>query len=168
MTMKLLKILPLAIAAALAMPAIAQQSAPANPSASPTSSDMEILRQKVKADKKLLVAANMQLTEAEGKAFWPVYDEYQAALKKINERVMKTVSDYADAYKKGPLSNETAKKLLDEVIAIEESEAKMRREMAPKVEKAVGAAKTARYYQIEGKIRAAIKYELAANIPLAN
>jgi hypothetical protein len=38
--------------------------------------NMQIMREKVKADKKLLVASNMQLTEAEAKAFWPVYEEY--------------------------------------------------------------------------------------------
>jgi len=35
---------------------------------------MQILRDKVKADKRLVVAANMDLNEAEGKAFWPIYD----------------------------------------------------------------------------------------------
>ena len=36
--------------------------------------NMKILLDKIKADKKLLVAANMDLTESEAKAFWPVYD----------------------------------------------------------------------------------------------
>ena len=47
-------------------------------------SNMEILREKIQADKKLVVAANMDLTEAEAKAFWPIYQEYQAKLTKIN------------------------------------------------------------------------------------
>ena len=50
------------IATALAAPALAQTG----------TSNMDILRQKIKADKKLVVAANLQLTDAEGKAFWPV------------------------------------------------------------------------------------------------
>ncbi len=36
--------------------------------------------QKLKADKKLLVASNMELTDAESKAFWPLYDAYQKDL----------------------------------------------------------------------------------------
>ena len=39
--------------------------------------NMQILLEKVKADKKLLVAANMELTESEAKGFWPVYEGYQ-------------------------------------------------------------------------------------------
>ena len=60
-----------------------------------SSSNMEILREKIKADKKLVVAANMDLTDAEAKAFWPIYQEYQTKLGKINERVVKLIVDYA-------------------------------------------------------------------------
>ena len=44
------------------------------------SDNMQIVLEKVKADKKLLVAANMELTESEAKGFWPVYEEYQNLL----------------------------------------------------------------------------------------
>ena len=36
--------------------------------------NMQILLDKIKADKKLLVAANMDLTESEAKGFWPIYE----------------------------------------------------------------------------------------------
>jgi hypothetical protein len=153
--MKFLHAILLAMLAALALPALAQDT-----------SNMEILRQKVKADKKLLVAQNMQLTEAEAKAFWPVYDAYQNDLQKLNQRVGKAIADYAEAYNKGPVAGETAKKLLNETIAIEEAEVKLKRSYVPKLEKALPAAKVARYIQIENKIRAAIRYELAGAIPL--
>ena len=41
---------------------------------------MEIVLEKIRADKKLLVAENLQLTEAEAKGFWPVYSRYQDEL----------------------------------------------------------------------------------------
>jgi hypothetical protein len=72
-------------------------------------SNMEILREKVAADKKLVVAANMTLTESEAKAFWPVYDAYQKDLQAINQRTGKLITDYADAYNKGPVTDETAR-----------------------------------------------------------
>ena len=56
---------------------------------------MDLVREKVRADKKLLVGANMALTETEAKAFWPVYDAYQADLAKLNQRTVKMISDYA-------------------------------------------------------------------------
>ena len=128
--------------------------------------NMQILRDKLKADKKVLVAANMQLTDAEAKAFWPIYDAYQNDLKAINARLGNAILAYADAYKAGPISDGAAKKFLDEAIAIDDAEAKLRKDYAAKLTQAIPAAKAARYLQIESKIRAAIRYELAAEIPL--
>ncbi len=156
--MKYAQIVLFAVATMLALPAVAQTK--------PATTDMEILRQKIKADKKLVVAANMPLTEAEAKTFWPVYDAYQKDLTALNERTVKAIVAYADAYNKGSVTDGTAKKLIGEAIAIEEAELKIKRSYLPKLEKAVGGVKAARYLQIENKIRAIIKYELAANIPL--
>jgi hypothetical protein len=153
--MKLAQCLLFSILAMLALPAAAQ-----------TASDMQILAQKIKADKKLVVAANMQLTEEEAKGFWPVYDAYQADLQKINGRLLGTIKRYADAYNKGPVSDEAAKKLINEAIAIEEAEVKLKRSYVPRLEKVIPGMKVARYLQIENKIRAIGKYELATQIPL--
>ena len=130
--------------------------------------NMQILMDKVKADKKLLVASNMDLTDAESKNFWPLYEEYQKDLQQINERLGKTIASYAEAYNqgKGSISNDTAKKLLDEAISAEEQEVKLKRTYADKIGKVLPAAKTARYIQIENKIRAVIKVQLAQQIPL--
>jgi len=146
-----------AIAAGLAASAMAQTAGTTN---------MEILRQKIKADKKLVVAQNLKLTDAEGTAFWPVYDAYQKDLQAINQRMTAVILAYADAYNKGPVTNETAKKLLDEAVAIDDAEAKLKSATVPKVMAVLPATKAARYVQIENKIRAALRYELAAGIPL--
>jgi len=153
--MKLAQVVLFAVATLLALPAVGQ-----------TASDMQILAQKIKADKKLVVAANMQLTEAEAKGFWPVYEAYQKDLQGINQRLIGAIKRYADAYNKGPVSDEAAKKLINEAIAIEDAEVKLKRSYVPKLEKVVPGMKVARYIQIENKIRAIGKYELAAQIPL--
>jgi hypothetical protein len=129
--------------------------------------NMQILRDKIKADKKLLVATNMELTDAEAKAFWPIYEDYQKDLAAINQRIGKMIESYAADYKGKTLTNEKAKKLVDELIAIEQAEAAMKAAYAPKLAKAVPQMKVARYLQIENKIRALIKYELAGAVPLA-
>jgi len=130
--------------------------------------NMEILMQKVKADKKLLVASNMDLTDAEGKKFWPLYEGYQKELMQLNQRLGKTIKEYADAYNagKGTIANDTAKKLLNEALSVEEDEGKLKRSYADKIGKVLPATKTARYIQIENKIRAIVRMELARQIPL--
>ncbi len=128
--------------------------------------NMQIMIDKVKADKKALVADNMDLTDTEARAFWPIYDQYQNELKVINDRLASTILAYADAYNAGAVPDSTAKRLLDEAIAIDDSEVRLRREYAAKLTRVIRATKAARYLQIESKIRAAVRYELAANIPL--
>ena len=128
--------------------------------------NMQILREKIKADKKLLVATNMELTEAEAKNFWPIYEDYQKDLQKINERLIQALQSYAADYKNKSMTNEKAKKLTDEYLSIEQAEVKLKSSSVPKLSKALPATKVARYLQIENKIRAVIKYDLAASVPL--
>ena len=153
--MRLVHVLILGLALLLSLPAAAQ-----------TEADMKILAQKIRADKKAVIALNLQLTEPEAKDFWPVYDAYQADLQKINQRMLGAIKRYADAYNKGAVSDETAKKLINEAIAIEDAEVRLKRSYMPKLEQAVPGVKVARYLQIESKIRAVVRYELATQIPL--
>ena len=153
----------IAMVAGLASVAMAQAPAPAPVTAT---TNMEILRQKIKADKKLVVAQYLQLTDAEGAAFWPVYDAYQKDLQQVNQRLSSVIQAYAGAYNKGPVTNDVAKKLLDEALAVDEAELKLKSSYMPKILGALPVTKAARYIQIENKIRAAVRYELAAGIPL--
>ena len=154
--MKALRILFTAALAALALPMAAQQG----------TSKMDILRDKLKGDRKLLVSHNMDLTDAEGKAFWPVYDAYQKDLQALNTRILKLVQDYADAYNKGPVANAAAKEFLDRSLKIDQDEVQLKRTYATKLQGQIPEAKIARWVQIENKIRAAVRYDLAENIPL--
>jgi hypothetical protein len=126
--------------------------------------NMEIIREKIKADKKLLVAANLDLTETEAKAFWPIYDEFQNQLTQNNERVANLIMEYAENYK--IMTAETAQKLLNESLMIEEQRLELKQLYLPKFHTALPAIKVARYYQIENKIQAILHYEFAEGIPL--
>jgi hypothetical protein len=128
--------------------------------------NMQILREKLKADKKLLVAANMDLTESEAKGFWPVYEQYQKDLAAINQRLIKLIESYASDYRAGTLTDEKAKKLIDELVAVEQAEAGLKTSSVPKLRKVLPEKKVALYLQLENKIRAGVKYELAAGVPL--
>jgi hypothetical protein len=128
--------------------------------------NMQILRDKIKADKKLVVAANMDLTESEAKGFWPVYEEYQKDLTSINQRIGKLIESYAADYRANTLTDEKAKTLVDELVAIEHIDGALQQSYAPKLLKVLPPKKALRYLQIEHKIRAAVKYELAGSIPV--
>jgi len=147
----------LCVTALVAVPVFAQQTSDTN---------MQILLDKVKADKKLVVAANLELSDADGKAFWPIYEAYQKDLQAINDRLAKTILAYADAYNKSTLTDAQAKQFSDEALAIDQDEITMRKNYAARLSRVLPGKKAARYLQVENKIRAAIRYQLAAGIPL--
>jgi len=155
--MKTLRLVIAALVLLVALPAFAQDK---------PASNMDILRQKIQADKKLLVAANMELTETEATRFWPVYDAYQADLGKINARTAQLIKDYAAQYNAKSLTDDVAQRLMQEALAIEQAEVTAKQAAMAKASAALPAPKAARYMQIENKIRAVIKFELADGIPL--
>ena len=91
--------------------------------------NMQIVREKLRADKKLLVSEAMQLTEAESKGFWPVYESYQKELSGVNDRVLKLIQNYAQNY--SSMTNEVAKKLIDDSMAAEGERLKIRQSYLP-------------------------------------
>ena len=140
--------------------------APLNAAQDKPADNMQILRDKIKADKKLVVAANMELTESEAKGFWPIYEQYQKELQKLNQRIGKVLDSYAEDNRKKSLTDEKAKKLIDEAVAIEQAEANIKSTFAPKLSKVLPVKKVVRYLQIENKIRAVIRYDIAQGVPL--
>jgi hypothetical protein len=146
------------IAAVLLLGAASSATAQQDPA------NMKIVAEKIRADKKLLVAANMGLTEAEGAKFWPVYDAYQADLQKLNQRTVTLIKDYAGSYQ--AMTDDVAGKLLNEMVAIEKDRSGLMGSYQPKFAAAIPMMKVARYYQIENKVRAIVNYELADAIPL--
>jgi outer membrane murein-binding lipoprotein Lpp len=150
-----------------AEPAQSAEPVPAvAPAPAQTEDDLQILREKIRADKKLLVAANMELTESEATGFWPIYEEYQKDLQAINRRIAAQVESYADDLRSGTLTDAGAKKLIDESVSIEQAEADLKPRYAPELGKVLPARKVARYLQIENKIRAVVKYDIATGVPL--
>jgi len=149
----------LAVAILGASAPLLAQDKPADPAA------LQALREKLRTDKKAVVARNMVLTEAEAAKFWPLYEAYQKALAPINQKYNRAILDYVAA--EGSMTDQNAKRLIGEVAAADEAEGKLRRSHFSKLSSAIGAKKAARYLQIENKIRALERFDQAAAIPLA-
>lgn len=147
----------LAVAMCIMAPAFAQSASTDN---------MQILRDKIKADKKLVVATNMQLTDAEAKVFWPVYEAYQKDLVAINKRIAKMIKSYADDWNAKTMNDEKARKLIAEFLSIQEEELNLMKAYVKKLNMVLPSVKVARYVQIENKIRTIVKYGLASEVPL--
>ena len=131
--------------------------------------DMQALRNAVRADKKALVASTLNLTAAEAKKFWPIYDAYQRDVDLANRRRNLALQALI-GLDKSP-SDLYAKNLANELIAADEVEIKARRTLHNRLMRGVPTRilapnKAARYLQLENKIRAVQAYDIAENIPL--
>ena len=80
------------------------------------------------------------------------------------DRTARLIDDYAANF--GTLSEEKAKMLLDEFLTIQREHVNLIQSFMPSLRKALPEKKVARYYQLENKINAVIKFELAGKIPL--
>jgi len=127
--------------------------------------NMDLLREKLRTDKKLVVAEVLQLTEGEAKAFWPVYNAYQSDMVSHYDRLMKLLETYAKNY--DALSDETATSILKQYLALERDHVALLNSYLPRFQKVLPPKKVARLYQVENKARALVNYELARGIPLA-
>lgn len=126
--------------------------------------NMEVLREKLRADKKAVVAEVLQLTEGEAKAFWPVYNAYQSDMVTHYDRVLKLLETYAASY--DSMTDETATSLLKQFLGLERDHVALLTSYLPRFQKVLPPKKVAKLYQVENKARALVNYELARGIPL--
>jgi hypothetical protein len=128
--------------------------------------DMQQLREKLRENKKLLVSQNMGLTQKEANGFWPVYDAYQKDLEIINQRMTKIIEAYVTNYESQSMTDEIAKELVDDFVDLAQDEAELTERHVPKFRKVLSPQKVLRYIQLENKIRALVKFDIATAVPL--
>jgi hypothetical protein len=155
-----MKLAPLALALIvtalpLASPAQAQGVA----------ADEQVVLKQVLNDKRAVFANNLGLEDSESRAFWPIYDEYEAKSKKLNDRFLALLNDYANKY--DTLTDADAAAMLKEKMAIEKDHAALKQTYTKKVAKVLPAKKALRYAQIETRIEIMLRSQTFGIIPLA-
>jgi hypothetical protein len=126
--------------------------------------DLSILRESIRANRKAVVAASLTLSDTEAEQFWPLYDRYEKDVTSVNDRLVAIIKDYTASFHE--LSDEHATALVDQYLSVEEDRLKVRRTYLPEFAKALNGRKAARFFQIENKLDAIQKYDLAATIPV--
>lgn len=128
--------------------------------------DEQILLKQVMTDKRAIYAKNLGLSEAESRAFWPVYDEYELKMKKLDDRFLALVNDFVAKY--AALTDADATAMLKEKMAIEKQRAALKQTYTKKVAKVLPPVKALRYAQLETRIENMVRRDVYGLIPLAH
>jgi Spy/CpxP family protein refolding chaperone len=128
--------------------------------------DEQILLKQVMTDRKAVYANNLKLTDDESKKFWPVYDAYEAEVKKVNDRFLANLNRFVENY--DTLSESDAAEVLKEKMAIEKEREALKQEYTRKVAKVLPPKKALRYAQIETRVDNMLRRDVYSLIPLAN
>lgn len=130
-----------------------------------TRDQQELLISQIQADKRAVVLAAMDMTEAEVRGFTPIYDEYQSEMKTIATRTADLINKFAANY--GSMTDSAAKDILKDFFAVREDRLALTKKYAKKMERVLPAAKVLQWVQIENKLTALLDVEAASIVPLS-
>jgi hypothetical protein len=134
--------------------------------ATPKKEDLGVLVDTIRSNRKALVAASLGLTADEATKFWPLYDQYQKDLAPSGDRVVALIAEYTSSF--GTLSNDKALELIKGYGEAEAERLKVRLSYIDKFAQILPGRTVARFYQIENKMDAVLRYDLAATIPVVD
>src|SRR6201997_3871151 len=121
--------------------------------------DIQLLKSNIRSEKKQIVAANMDLTDAEAEKFWPVYDQYTADVAKINDTKAALIKEYWQT--SNTMNGEQAESYIRKRAAVEESIMQLRLKYIPVFRKVLSGRQTALFFQIDWRLGLMIDLQLA-------
>lgn len=126
---------------------------------------LDVTRQAVESQRRVLVSGALPLTDAEADAFWPLYDAYEKERRPLDERANKLVADFLAGA--SSLTDAQAKAMVEEALGIDEGKLRVRRGYLGRMLKAIPPRKVARFFQIDNKLDAVVRADISKQIPLA-
>jgi len=126
--------------------------------------DIQLLRSDLQTGKNHVIADTMKFSDSESSAFWPIYRDFARDQQALAAERLNVIKDYAQHL--DSMNDTTAKGLSQRMFDIESKGVSMRRDYWPKFEKALGAKRAAKFYQVDNRLSLMINVQLAAEVPL--
>jgi hypothetical protein len=140
-------------------------AAPPNSAAEQKNKDyyIELVRRDVRQDAREIVGEQMAFKQAEADKFWPVYDRYEAELKRLGDEKLALINDYADNYKS--MTDAKAGELTSKAIDLDIRRTSLLQQYLPEFQKALTNRRAAQFYQIELPLLKIVDLQIAAQLP---
>jgi hypothetical protein len=127
--------------------------------------DVQTMLAKIQNDKATVMLSSLGLTDAEARAFTPVYDEYQKDRKAIAQRKVDLLNKFAANY--GSMTDKAAKEIMKDWFNVEEDDTALVKKYAKKLESVIPPTKALRFVQVENKLNTVLNLEAVRVVPLA-
>ena len=125
---------------------------------------VELLRADVRGQKVAFITELMAFTDAEDKAFWPIYRAYDVELSAINDERVTGIEEYARNYEK--VSDALADKLATKALELEGRRTALKQKYYARLKEALSATTAARFLQVENQMLLIIDLQIAASLPI--
>lgn len=129
-------------------------------------SQIALTRSAVQKDRQAIVAKFMQLNESQSHAFWPVYRDYRSAMAAADDRMVTILEHLIDQH--GVISDREADNMLEDYLTFEQEKLRLQYEYLKRFRKILPLKQVARLFQLENKMDAVVRYELATRVPLVD
>ena len=106
----------------------------------------------------------MLLSAEDAKRFWPIYAEYDAELKKLNDQRTENIKEYARLYTE--LTDAKADELIVRSLAYQKERAELLAKTYERVKQELGGITAARFAQIEHQLLLIIDLQIASSLPI--
>jgi hypothetical protein len=125
--------------------------------------DIQIVQGAWGKEKRELVSIAMSLSAKDSVKFWPVYDKYEVARKKLGRERLLILNDYVESYEK--LSNAKADELANRLFKNDAANAQLLQQYYNSVKTTLNALQAAKFLHVESFLQSYIKIHLQANLP---
>jgi len=125
---------------------------------------IELTRTIIQTNRQSIVNAAIDLTDEQGRAFWPLYREWRAEMARIGDRKVEVLTQIDEHYR--DLTDQQARTLLDDWLKIEADALKLRQEYVRRFRRIIPEKTVARFFQLESKLDATVAYDLVGTVPL--
>ncbi len=125
---------------------------------------VELLRADVRAQKVAFITELMEFSEAEDKAFWPIYRAYDAELSTINDERVTGIEEYTRSY--GKLDDALADKLATKALELEGRRTALKQKYYDRFKTAMSATTAARFLQLENQLLLIVDLQIASSLPI--
>jgi len=125
--------------------------------------DVALLRLDLQAKAKQLITKNMQLTDSEAAGFWPVYDQYAAEVRKVNDTRFGLIKQYAKVYQ--TMTADEANAMVKLLAETDQTIIALRMQYLPKFQQVLPGTKAALFMQLDRRLDNLANVQIASQLP---